>query len=69
MNQARDDLFARAGLALKQYGGISRGNFGNKGAYVLDGVANTHQALIEVFKVALSCGVLGRHGFVSLFLD
>ena len=65
VNQARNDFFTSARLALKQNGGVSRSNFGNKGSDISNSVTDTHQATIEVFEVALRCGVLGRHGHVS----
>ena len=69
MDKASNDFFTSTGLPLKQDSGVSRSNFCNKRTDVLNGVTDTHQASIEVFKVALSCGVSGRHGIVSLFLD
>ena len=69
MHKTSNDLFTGTGLALKQDGSVSRSNFCNERTNILNGVTDTHQASIEVFKVALSCGVSGRHGIVSLFLD
>ena len=69
MDKAGNDFFTGTRLALKQDGGVSRSNFCNKRTHILNGVTDTHQASIEVFKVALSCGVSVRHGIVSLFLD
>ena len=69
MHQAGDDFLTRARLTLQQDRGICGSNFDDERTDVLNGVTYAHQALIEVFEVALSCGVLGGHVCVSLFLN